>query len=163
MTEIQRVKNTLEDAVVARDINREEMIQEAKNRQARLEETKNNFFDTLTSGYQAFQGAVKNYNQPTQPTSSSNPFGQSYNPYGQQPSNPYGAGYGGYQGSNFGSPYGSPYGAPYGGQPGAPYGGQQQGAGAGFNNMGSNMYPQFPQYPGMPYPQQPGPGYPRGY
>lgn len=120
------------------------MIQEAKNRQARYEDTKNNFFNTLTSGYQAFQGIKNSYNQP--PQSNTNPFGQSYNPYGQQGGNPYGQySQGPYQ-SNFG---GNPYGQP------------QQGG--NFGNMGSNMYPQFPQYPG--YPQQPGAGnnYPRGY
>lgn len=141
------MKNTLEDAVVAREINREEMIQEAKNRQARYEDTKNNFFNTLTSGYQAFQGAM---NSNKQPASSNNPFGQSYNPYGQPA---------GYHQSNFGgSAYGqAPYGkAPYGQ---APYGQPQHGG--GFAQMGSNLYPQFPQYPG--YPQQPGPSYPRGY
>ena len=142
------------------------MNQEAKNRQVRFDDTKNNFFNTLTSGYQAFQGAANQYGKQSGVQGSTNPFAQPSNPYGQQSSGGYGQGnYAGnnYQ-SNFGGPSNGNQGAPYGTQ-GGPYGGQQQ---AGVFN--SNMYPQFPQFPDYNQQQQPGypqnphqPGYPRGY
>lgn len=130
------------------------MIQEAKNRQARYDDTKNNFFNTLTSGYQAFQGAMK---QP------SNPFGGPPPPHasnfggqgGYGAPGGYGAqsGYGAQGGYGAQSGYGAGFGvsnfgaAPYGG---AGYGQQlPQGQNPQFNNM----YPAFPQFPGQNYPQ----------
>lgn len=119
------------------------MINEAKSRQVRYEDTMNNFFNTLTSGYQAFQGAMKtNPFGGAQPTGNT-PYQSNFGGYGapQGAHGGYGA-QGGYGASNFG---GAPQG--YGQQPGY-----------GQNAQFGNTYPSFPLFPGQNYPHQGGQG-----
>lgn len=128
--EVKRIKGILEDGIVAREVNREEQLKEAKQRQERFEETSkgNNIFGYLSgalnatiggAGYVANQigAAAQNWtgNQPkqqAQPQYYPNQF-----PGGQQP------------------------------KPNTAYGA----FGGGFNPQ----QPQQPQYPGMPYYQAP--------
>lgn len=163
------MKNTIQDASMAREINRSEIITEAKNRQNRYEETKNNFFNTMTSTFQAYQGYMNKGPQQTP--------GQPSNPYGATPPQNYGYPQAPPQGSNFGG-YGAPPGYPQ--YPQAPYGQQGQGYPQPQYSQfgqppapGGYGYPQQPGMPGMPqFPQGgpqgfPGqnrpPNYPRGY
>lgn len=135
--ELKRLEIILEDGVTARNINREEQLQEARNRQQRFEETRGNggnFFNSLSTAYTAFQGIAGKgigllANQANNLFGASNPS-QYQNQYNN--TNPYA--------QNHGGAYGYPpqqYGYP--GQPG------------------------FQGYPGQPgFQGQPGqqPGYP---
>jgi hypothetical protein len=157
--EATRVKNTLQDASMAREINRNEIIAEAKNRQNRYEETKNNFFNTITSTFQAYQGAGSYGSQPY-PNQPPNPYGAPTRaPYGAPPT----AGYGYPQPSNFGG-YGGPAQSQY---PQNPYGQAYPGVQTSHFGQPQAGYG-YPQQPGMPgFPTFPGqnqpPNYPRGY
>ena len=53
--ELSRIKNILQDGAVARDVNREQQINEAKSRQARYEDTKNNFYNNFNTYYNSFE------------------------------------------------------------------------------------------------------------
>ena len=125
--ELSRIKNILQDGAVARDVNREQQVSEAKSRQARYEDTKNNFYNNMNSYYNNFEkiagqglGFLSNQlfsgGKPANPTNPqpSNPFNpQAATNYPNMPNFP---GYqqnqqGGYPGMNGQA-------LPYPGQPG---------------------------------------------
>ena len=145
---------------MARDLNRDELMQEARNKQTRYEETKNAVFNLASSSFQAFN----NYANPQSKPQGGMPYGgqqqngmpyggqsQGGMPYGGQSQNnpftqgPFNPGYIN-QGQNNYNPQAS--------HPFNPQGGQQNG----------QQYPQFPTFPGMqaPYPGANSPfgGYP---
>lgn len=149
--EIQRIKNIIEDGVVARDVNREEQLNEAKNRQQRYEQNKGNggnFFNSLATAYNSFQNmattgigylanqanSMMGAQQPGQQggirsqVNNSNPYGQP-SMFMQQP--------GGYPPQQFGYP----------GQPGWSqplYPGQYPGQNPGQYPPPPYGYPQYP-------------------
>jgi hypothetical protein len=140
LLEIKRIENILEDGSVARDINRDEIMQEAKNRQNRYEQTKGNFFNTLTNAVQtagsyAGQGLgflANQLNSKTQPTNKP-PQGNPQPGYPQQ----------GYPQQGYPQQPPNPYNMPYG------------------TNLFATAYPQFPN---QPYPNQPpNPNIPPGW
>lgn len=59
--EVSRIKGILDDGIMARELNRAQQIEEARNRQARYEEARTGFFGTI--GGAAMAGASNLYNQ----------------------------------------------------------------------------------------------------
>ncbi len=134
---------------MARDLNREELLAEARNRQARFEEAKNVGFNLMNSTFQSFQ----TFNTPNNNglPSNSGQYGQSqtqgsgYNPFNPAP--------GGFQNHPYQQQGGSYQSAPHNQYP--------TGSGNSFNPQAYPQYPQFPQFPGQPHPfQSQGQGFP---
>lgn len=127
--EIERIEGILRDSAEARALNRENILEDARNRAQRYESMKQGAINLASGISNAFQSAWGN------PTSQAQYGGNPNQNFGNNNNYNYGYQNNQQQFSNFGqNPMGSTFGAPQN-----PYGNQQQQF-SGFNNNNNNPY-----------------------